>query len=588
MTLLRSGSATDVGKVRSSNQDVALEDPDLFAVADGMGGHVGGEVAARVAVDTLRASFQRQPTVEGLRRAVAEANRAVWREGQSQSGLRGMGTTLTATALVRDPGGRQVIALANVGDSRAYVFSRGQVIQITADHSLAEERVRQGEMTEAEAAVHPHRHILTRALGVASDVDVDLWELHLADGDRILLCSDGLTNEVGDEDIGRILASKRDPREAARALVRAAVEHGGNDNVTVVVVDVVSADETAGADEVTASARAAGGSERAGDAPASTREDHAGTQSGSDAAEAGEPGAVPAHAPDDEQSVETTRVLGAVGAGTMAPAAGAANGRAGSRTMAAGRRGGVDDAGNADPGGITGVVTATRPPESPRGGESASAPGAGGSPPSPAGAVGSAGAGRTARAGQTVAVSTAGVAHAGAAGAGTGAGTTGRARSPQDFGTQAAELRRLRPSRKELRRRRRMAGIPRLITVRVVVFMILLLAVVAAAYALVRWYAMDDWYVGVDHQHLAIYQGRPGGFLWFKPKLVDDTAVTTSEILPFHLPAVRADHQEPSLKAARSYVANLHQEYLATQPTAGGTGTSPSGGSTTSTTAAST
>lgn len=132
-----------------------------------------------------------------------------------------------------------------------------------------------------------------------------------------------------------------------------------------------------------------------------------------------------------------------------------------------------------------------------------------------------------------------------------------------------------------------MAGIPRLITVRVVLFMILLLAVVAAGYALVRWYAMNDWYVGVDHQHLAVYQGRPGGFLWFKPKLVDDTSVTTNQILPFHLPAVRADHQEPSLKAARRYVANLHQEYLATQPTGGATSTSTTGGATTSTTAAS-
>ena len=132
-----------------------------------------------------------------------------------------------------------------------------------------------------------------------------------------------------------------------------------------------------------------------------------------------------------------------------------------------------------------------------------------------------------------------------------------------------------------------MAGVPRLITVRLVLFMILLLAVVAAAYALVRWYAMDDWYVGVDHQHLAVYQGRPGGFLWFKPKLVDETPVATSQILPFHLPAVQADHQEPSLKAARRYVADLHQEYLATQPTAT-SATSASGGSTTGSTSTST
>lgn len=134
-----------------------------------------------------------------------------------------------------------------------------------------------------------------------------------------------------------------------------------------------------------------------------------------------------------------------------------------------------------------------------------------------------------------------------------------------------------------------MAGVPRLVTVRTVLFMILLLAVVAAAYALVRWYAMNDWYVAVDNQHLAVYQGRPGGFLWFKPKLVDDTSVTTNEILPFHLPTVRAKKPEPSLKAAKRYVANLYQEYLATKPTAAGSGTSATGGSpSTTTTTAST
>ncbi|HEY5245386.1 MAG TPA: Stp1/IreP family PP2C-type Ser/Thr phosphatase, partial [Acidimicrobiales bacterium] len=245
MTVLRSGSATDVGRVRHSNQDRLLEEPNLFAVADGMGGHVGGEVAAQVAVDALRVSFARQATVDGLRRAVGEANAAVWREGQEQADLRGMGTTMTAVALVAGADGRDVIALANVGDSRAYVFSGGRAVQVTSDHSLAEEKVRQGELTEAEAAVHPHRHILTRALGVSLDVDVDLWELRLHDGDRILLCSDGLTNEVGTEQIAGTLASTAEPAEAARALVEAAVAHGGNDNVTVLVVDVLVADPDA-------------------------------------------------------------------------------------------------------------------------------------------------------------------------------------------------------------------------------------------------------------------------------------------------------------------------------------------------------
>ena len=153
MTVLRSGSATDVGRVRKVNQDLPLEAPNLYAVADGMGGHVGGEVAAQVAVDALLRGFSREPTKIGLRDAFALANSAVWQESQENSELRGMGTTLTALALVGGEDGRDMLALANVGDSRAYLFSEDQIVQITADHSLAEERMRHGEMTEAEAAV---------------------------------------------------------------------------------------------------------------------------------------------------------------------------------------------------------------------------------------------------------------------------------------------------------------------------------------------------------------------------------------------------------------------------------------------------
>ena len=243
MTVLRSGSASDVGRVRTVNQDLPLERPNLYAVADGMGGHVGGEVAARVAVETLSLAFERVPTVEGLREAFSEANAAVWHESQINNDLRGMGTTLTAVALVGGSEGHDVLALANVGDSRAYVFSGGELTQVTDDHSLAEERMRQGEITEEEAAVHPQRHILTRALGVSSEVDADMWELELHTGDRLLLCSDGLTNEVGGDEMADILGEVDDPAEAAQRLVDAANGHGGADNITVVVVDVQVGDE---------------------------------------------------------------------------------------------------------------------------------------------------------------------------------------------------------------------------------------------------------------------------------------------------------------------------------------------------------
>ena len=250
MTVLRSGSATDVGRVRVVNQDMPLVRPNLYAVADGMGGHAGGEVAARVAVEALEHAFDRARTVDGLRDAFSQANAAIWQESQAKPDLRGMGTTLTAIALVGGMDGHDVLALANVGDSRAYVLSGDSLTQVTDDHSLAEERMRHGEMTEAEAAVHPQRHILTRALGVSSEVETDMWELHLRSGDRVLLCSDGLTNEVGMDEMTDVLVALSDPEAAARRLVEVANEHGGSDNITVIVVDVQVGEDGSDAESV--------------------------------------------------------------------------------------------------------------------------------------------------------------------------------------------------------------------------------------------------------------------------------------------------------------------------------------------------
>jgi PPM family protein phosphatase len=242
VTVLRSGSASDVGRVRTVNEDLALETVTLFAVADGMGGHAGGEIASRLAGDSLVGSFRRDPSSDGLIAAVREANEVVYDRSLHDPDLRGMGTTLTAAALVATDAGDR-LALANVGDSRAYRFGPGGLEQLTTDHSVAEELVARGELSEAEAAVHPHRHILTRALGVAPEVDVDAWEVNPEEGERYLLCSDGLTNEVSPDRITNVLSSTRDPKAAAQTLVLMANEHGGNDNITVVVVDVVVGDD---------------------------------------------------------------------------------------------------------------------------------------------------------------------------------------------------------------------------------------------------------------------------------------------------------------------------------------------------------
>jgi protein phosphatase len=266
LTVLRSGSASDVGRVRTVNEDLALESLTLFAVADGMGGHVGGEIAARTAIDTLQTEFSRMPSAEGLAGAIHEANRAIWERGHADADLRCMGTTLTAAALVATDEGDRLV-LANVGDSRAYRLHGDELVQLTTDHSVAEELVARGELSEEEAAVHPHRHILTRALGVQPDVDVDVWQVVPEEGDRFLLCSDGLTNEVPIDQITEVLSDSRDPQEAAETLVRLANQAGGNDNATVVVLDVMVGEPlSAEADRAEGAAGAAVGMTSATDA----------------------------------------------------------------------------------------------------------------------------------------------------------------------------------------------------------------------------------------------------------------------------------------------------------------------------------
>lgn len=237
MTALRAGAATDVGRVRQINEDRYLADDGLFAVADGVGGHQAGEVAAQTSVETLRTAFT-DHTAQGLVEAVLAANQAVWELAQGNSEKRGMGTTLTAMALVTEDGDEQ-LALTNVGDSRAYLLQQGELVQLTEDHSLVAELERDGRITAEEAQVHPQRSIITRALGMEPAIEVDCWKIIPYRGDRILLCSDGLTNELSNDRIASTLRQLADPQEAARDLVRQARAEGGGDNITVVVVDVV-------------------------------------------------------------------------------------------------------------------------------------------------------------------------------------------------------------------------------------------------------------------------------------------------------------------------------------------------------------
>ena len=237
MTALRVGSATDTGRVRSLNEDANLVSGDLFAVADGMGGHQGGEIASALAVQILRANAT-EPTTASLIDGVRLANQAILQKAGTDHALHGMGTTLCAIRLV-DTADGQVIAWVNVGDSRIYLYRDGMLTQLSADHSLVEDLVRDGQLTADQAKDHPQRNILTRALGIDPDVQVDCETVIPYRGDRYLLCSDGLFNEVEEDRIAAVLRRLADPTEAAAELVRLANEHGGRDNITVVVVDVV-------------------------------------------------------------------------------------------------------------------------------------------------------------------------------------------------------------------------------------------------------------------------------------------------------------------------------------------------------------
>jgi PPM family protein phosphatase len=410
LTVLRSGSASDVGRVRTVNEDMAFDASPLFGVADGMGGHVGGDIAARTAVDALRAAFRRRPTVEGLIAAVQQANTAVWERGRAEPDLRGMGTTLTAAALIeatRGEGDRLI--LVNVGDSRAYRLRKGSLEQLTTDHSVAEELAARGELTPEEAATHPHRHILTRVLGVAPAVDVDAWELSPQVGDRYLICSDGFSNEVGPDLMKRILESVPDPEQAARELVRAANEEGGNDNITVVILDVEEL-ESGERDQPEAVTESSGG----GPEP-------------------------------DSSPVPLTR--SAILAGGS---------RLGASTLALERAPSLSLAGDL----LTDSQRGLFEPD--------------------------------------------------------------REIRPEPKAKRTASERRRTKTRAE-------RG-PRLFTFRVFLFFLAVLAILAGAWGLVRWYFDDSYFLAVDGSQIVVDQGRPGGFLWLNPRTTQRTGVTTSEV----------------------------------------------------------
>ncbi len=251
---IAAGVATDTGRVRDHNEDSFIVEPPLYAIADGMGGANAGEVASQLALETI-GEMQRTGT-STLDDEVREANRVVFERAGEDTKLAGMGTTLTAALA-----SAEALHLAHVGDSRAYLRRAGSLRQLTNDHTLVDRMVQAGEISRDEADVHPHRNVLVRALGTEPKVDVEAMDLGLLEGDQVLICSDGLTDMVTENQITAILdIAQGAPQDAADRLVRAANRAGGIDNITAIVLEVQPGEPEAGtvapAPEATASGTA--------------------------------------------------------------------------------------------------------------------------------------------------------------------------------------------------------------------------------------------------------------------------------------------------------------------------------------------
>jgi protein phosphatase len=237
---LKAFSITDIGERRRINQDYVFcseaaigKLPNLFVVADGMGGHNAGEYASRFCVEffTQRIGVSEMATpVSAIEAALAETNEALIRKSMEQSELEGMGTTfVVATVFDKE------MYVANIGDSRLYVIGE-EMKQITEDHSLVEAMVKNGELDRSEARSNPNKNIITRALGANTVVEPDFFEVDLKEGDTVLMCSDGLTSMLEDETIERIIRENEDPEIAADTLVRHANQNGGKDNIAIIII----------------------------------------------------------------------------------------------------------------------------------------------------------------------------------------------------------------------------------------------------------------------------------------------------------------------------------------------------------------
>lgn len=239
---MKTFSLTDTGRVRESNQDYVYTSespvgnlPNLFIVADGMGGHNAGDFASKYTVEQIVAYIDKAPMtspVDLIRGAVTKANASLMAQAKNDASMAGMGTTAVIATIIDG-----CMYVANIGDSRLYLL-RDEMEQITRDHSLVQEMVRMGEMDASEAKYHPDKNIITRAVGAFEDLEIDFFEQHVEPGDVVLMCTDGLSNMVDDTDIRQIIQTGRDVVEKVQRLVEAANRGGGKDNITVALIEI--------------------------------------------------------------------------------------------------------------------------------------------------------------------------------------------------------------------------------------------------------------------------------------------------------------------------------------------------------------
>ncbi|WP_136587858.1 PP2C family protein-serine/threonine phosphatase [Microbacterium hydrothermale] len=233
---LRWAALTDTGRRREVNQDAVLADYPLFVVADGMGGHLGGEIASASTVDRLRAVVETGPvTTKNIEKALSRAVKDIVSHPETTD--EGTGTTLTGLYLETQTDEPHWVTL-NIGDSRVYLLRDDEIVQVTTDHSVVQELIAAGRLSPEEAENHPYGNVITRAVGPSDSVKPDYLRLDVLDGDRFVVCSDGLTKELTDFGIRHFLEANADPAAAVEAMMAAALENGGRDNITIVVLDV--------------------------------------------------------------------------------------------------------------------------------------------------------------------------------------------------------------------------------------------------------------------------------------------------------------------------------------------------------------